>query len=66
MTRLDEPDFWVDDLYDMTVEELVEERDHYSRLARHGPNAENKAYRYAYYRHRAASDLIEKIRSKDK
>lgn len=61
MTRLDEAEFWVDDIYNMTLDELKDEREHYSRLARHGPNAENKAYRFAYYRHRAASDLIEKI-----
>jgi len=61
MTRLDEIEFWVDDIYDMTATELREERDHYARLARHGPNAENKAYRFAYYRHRAVSDLLNKI-----
>lgn len=66
MTRLDEIDFWVDDIYDMTESELEDEANHYARLARHGPNAENKAYRFAYYRHRACTDLLNKLRSKNK
>ena len=66
MARLDELDFWVDDIYDMTETELENEANHYARLARHGPNAENKAYRFAYYRHRTATDLLTKIRSTKK
>jgi hypothetical protein len=63
MPRLDEIDFWVDDLYDMTESQLQDEADHYARLARHGPHAENKAYRFAYHRHQAATELLRKIRA---
>lgn len=62
--RSDPLEFWVDDLYDMTLDELKDERDHYARLARHGPAAQKLAYRFAYARHRAASDLINKIEGK--
>lgn len=66
MARLTEPEFWVDDIYDMTESELEAEVNHYARLARHGPAAENKAYRFAYYRHVTARELLEKIRGKNK
>lgn len=65
MARLDEIEFWVDDIYDMTEAELEAEANHYARLARHGPHAENKAYRFAFHRHQACTELLKKLR-KDK
>jgi hypothetical protein len=64
MPGLTEPEFWVDDIYDMTEAELEAEVNHYGRLARHGPAAENKAYRFAYHRHATARELLEKVRGK--
>lgn len=63
MPYLQEPDFWLDDIYDMTEQQLQEEVNQYARLARHGPHAEKKSYRFAYHRHFAAKDLLDKIRS---
>jgi uncharacterized LabA/DUF88 family protein len=62
MRDYNEPQFWVDDIYDMTPEELQYEADHYKRLARHGPASKNKAYRFAYYRYTAAKELLDKLK----
>ena len=55
-------ELWVDDLYDMTEEQIQHEADRYKKLARFGPDAEKLEHQFAYYRHKAASELLEAIR----
>lgn len=66
MKEYREPHFWIDDIYDMTPEQLENEARYYKRLARHGPASKNKAYRFAYYRYTAAKELLDKIQGKAK
>jgi hypothetical protein len=57
-------DGFVDDLYDMDEDRLQHEADRYARLSRFGPDHEKVEYRFAYYRHRAATELLEARRRK--
>lgn len=52
-------DMFVDDLYDMEDDQLQREADRFARLARHGPNHPKVEYRFAYHRHKAATELLE-------
>jgi hypothetical protein len=52
-------DYFVDDLYDMEDDQLQAEADRYSRLARFGPDHPKTEYRFAYLRHKAATELLE-------
>lgn len=52
-------DMFVDDLYDMEDDRLQHEADRYARLARFGPDHPKLEYKFAYYRHKAATELLE-------
>ena len=56
-------DMFVDDLYDMEDDQLQREADRFARLARHGPDHPKVEYRFAYHRHKAATELL-KVRNK--
>jgi hypothetical protein len=57
-------ELWVDDLYDMDEDQLQYEADRYTKLARFGPDHEKLEYQFAYYRHKAATELLEARRRK--
>lgn len=57
-------DWFVDDLYDMTEQQLEAEARKYANLARFGPTHPKPAYVFAYYRHAEATKLLEAIRKK--
>jgi len=61
MTEDERNEFWVDDLYDMDEGQLRHEAERYARLARHYPENDKPAYRFAYYRHNEAMKLLEAL-----
>jgi hypothetical protein len=51
-------DMFVDDLYDMEDDQLQHEANRFARLARYGPEHPKVEYRFAYHRHKAATELL--------
>lgn len=68
ITKLDpNDDFWVDDLYDMDLDQLRQEIQRYERLAKKYEQVKDKrkfgdqrlSYQFAHLRHREATKLLE-------